>query len=58
MDKKTSSNNSSQNNKNTDEKTEQKNTYQYTTIVGSLAGIIPPPQEPDNAEYLRHLEEK
>ncbi|MBO7429912.1 MAG: hypothetical protein J6U56_02715 [Spirochaetia bacterium] len=58
MDKRTSSDNSSKNNKDAIEKTEKKNTYQYTTIVGSLAGIIPTPQEPDDAEYLRHLEEK
>lgn len=37
---------------------EQKKVHRYSPIVESLAGIIPPPQEPDDAEYLRHLEEK
>ena len=43
---------------NTIEKTKQKLSYQYSPIVESLAGIIPDTQEPDNAEYLKHLEEK
>lgn len=43
---------------NTIEKTKQKLSYQYSPIVESLAGIIPDTQESDNAEYLKHLEEK
>lgn len=32
--------------------------HHYSPIVESLAGIIPDSQEPDNAEFIKHLEEK
>ena len=38
--------------------TEKKQKRSYSPIVESLAGIIPDSQEPDNAEFIKHLEEK
>ena len=37
---------------------EKQQAYHYSPIVESLAGIIPDTQEPDNAEFIKHLEEK
>ena len=37
---------------------ENQQAYHYSPIVESLAGIIPDTQEPDKAEFIKHLEEK
>ncbi len=36
----------------------QKQEHRYSPIVESLAGIIPDTHEADDAEFIKHLEEK